>query len=94
MNHTERSARDAEIQSILRTHPRLKLEMLAGISRLFREHGVELDPEVLAHLTLSVESVRQPQDEPPPPMPGPIGPPHTQGDGADGHLVAFDEAHA
>lgn len=94
MNPTERTARHAELQSTLRTHPRLKLELLASISRLFREHGVDLPPEVLAHLTLSLEGVQHSADEPPPPVPPPPGPGIMLGDGADGHLVAFDEAGA
>ena len=50
-------AKVAELQSTLRTNPALRLELLAGISRLFREHGVPLEPEVLANLTLTMHGV-------------------------------------
>ncbi len=50
----------AELQSLLRTHPALKLEFLASMSRLFREHGLPLEPEILAKLTLSIDGVRAP----------------------------------
>ena len=71
MNFTERTARNAELQTILRTRPRLKLELLASVSRLFREHQIELEPEVLSNLTLSIEGAkairpgRRPGGDPP-----------------------------
>ncbi|MFQ5571887.1 MAG: hypothetical protein ACE5G0_19585 [Rhodothermales bacterium] len=52
-----RAAIAAELQSILRTNPRLRLEFLAAVSRLFREHQVAVEPEVLAQLTLTMEGV-------------------------------------
>ncbi len=55
MTDLQRTARVAELQSYLRTRPRLKLEFLASMSRLFREHNIDLPHEVLAHLTLSLE---------------------------------------
>ena len=51
------AAKVAELQSTLRTKPALQLELLACISRLFREHGVPLAPEVLANLTLTMHGV-------------------------------------
>ena len=60
MNTRDRLAHDAELQTVLRTHPRLKLEILATISRLFREYQIDLAPEVLSNLTLTVRSTSQP----------------------------------
>lgn len=70
-----RAAKAAEIQSILRTNPALNLEFLASISRLFREYGMPLEPEVLAHLTLTMQGVHSNAAHAagPPPVPSPKG---------------------
>ncbi len=66
-------AKVAELQSTLRTNPALRLELLAGISRLFREHGVPLEPEILANLTLTMHGVHTSAENAggPAPDPGP-----------------------
>ena len=71
-----RAVKAAEIQSILRTNPALNLEFLASISRLFREHGMPLEPEVLANLTLTMQGVHISAEQAagPPPAPAPEGP--------------------
>ena len=68
-----RAAKAAELQSILRTNPTLNLEFLAAISRLFREHGMPLEPEVLANLTLTMQGVHSSAERAagPPPVPAP-----------------------
>ena len=70
-----RAVKSAEIQSILRTNPALNLEFLASISRLFREHGMPLAPEVLANLTLTMQGVHTSAEQAagPPPAPSPEG---------------------
>ncbi len=70
-----RAAKAAEIQSILRTNPALNLEFLASISRLFREHGMPLEPEVLAQMTLTMQGVHSNAEQAagPPPVPSPKG---------------------
>ena len=71
-----RAAKTAEIQSMLRTNPALKLEFLAGLSKLFRDHGMPLEPEVLASLTLTMQGVHSGAEQAagPPPVPAPHGP--------------------
>ncbi len=70
-----RAAKAAEIQSILKTNPALNLEFLASISRLFREHGMPLEPEVLANLTLTMQGAHRAAEHAagPPPVPSPNG---------------------
>ena len=70
-----RAAKAAEIQSILRTNPSMNLEFLASISRLFREYGMPLEPEVLAQLTLTMQGVHSSVEQAagPPPVPSPRG---------------------
>ena len=69
-----RAAKTAELQSLLRTNPSLNLEFLACISRLFREHGHALAPEVLANLTLSMQGVHLAEAAEAPPVPSPHEP--------------------
>ena len=71
-----RAVKSAEIQSMLRTNPALNLEFLACVSRLFREHGMPLEPEVLANLTLTMQGVHRSVEQAagPPPAPAPHGP--------------------
>ena len=53
-----RAAQAAELQTIFRTHPRLRLELMACVSRLFREHEIDVSPEVLASITLTIEGTQ------------------------------------
>ncbi len=84
MTDLERTARVAEIQTHLRNKPFLKLEFLAMVSKLFRDHQVDLSPDVLTHVTLTLDRSAVTQQgggiNPPPvpvggPPPVPVGGP-------------------
>ncbi len=55
MTDQELIAREKELQSQLRIQPTLNLEFKALISRLFREHNIEIAPDVLSKLTLALD---------------------------------------
>ncbi|MFK7847106.1 MAG: hypothetical protein AB8G77_17520 [Rhodothermales bacterium] len=63
MTDLQRTARVAEIQSCLRNQPRLKLEFLAAMSKLFRDHNIDLPHDVLASLTLTLERAKRNKKE-------------------------------
>ncbi len=79
-----RSAQAAELRTILRTHPRLRLELMACVSRLFREHEIDVKPEVLSAVTLTVEGATSNLSSGPPPDP----PPH-QNDFEEAHRIEY-----
>lgn len=62
MTDLQRTARVAELQSYLRNQPRLKLEFLASMSKLFRDHSIDLPHEVLGSLTLTLDRARRGPD--------------------------------
>jgi len=43
----------AELRTVLRSHPTLRLEFLAGLAKLLREHDIDVEPAVLSGLTVS-----------------------------------------
>ncbi|MEM8487629.1 MAG: hypothetical protein AAF564_18910 [Bacteroidota bacterium] len=59
MTDLQRTARVAELQSYLRNQPRLKLEFLANMSKLFRDHEIDLSHDVLGSLTLTLDRTRR-----------------------------------
>lgn len=69
-------AREKELQSYFRMHPRLNLEFKAQMSRLLREHRIDVTPETLSRMTIALDySGADPDDGakvphiPPPPKP-------------------------
>lgn len=55
MTERQIAAREKELQSYLRVHPRLNLEFKAMMSRLLREHRIDVTPETLSRLTVSLD---------------------------------------
>lgn len=58
-----------QLQASLRMKPILKLEMLAAVSKVFRDHQEELSEAALHNLRLSVGNQGPDPDDPPPPAP-------------------------
>ena len=48
-------ASEKELQNYFRLHPRLNLEFKALMSRLLREHRIDVTPETLSRLTVSLD---------------------------------------
>ena len=55
MTERQITAREKELQNYLRVHPRLNLEFKAMMSRLLREHRIDVTPETLSRLTVSLD---------------------------------------
>ena len=55
MTERQITAREKELQSYFRMHPRLNLEFKAMMSRLLREHRIDVTPETLSRLTVSLD---------------------------------------
>ena len=55
MTEKQIATREQELQSYLRIHPRLNLEFKALISKLFREHSIDVTAETLSRLTLALD---------------------------------------
>ena len=48
-------AREVELQGYIRMHPRLNLEFKAMMSRLLREHRIDVSPETLSRMTIALD---------------------------------------
>lgn len=44
------------LRNAIEKNPRLRIEMIAAVSRLLREHGVKVDDEFLLYTTLALVS--------------------------------------
>jgi hypothetical protein len=50
----ERLQQIQKIRGMVRANPVLRLELLAALSKLFRDFDVQYDPRVLTHVVLAV----------------------------------------
>lgn len=70
MNEIQRSESIARLQNDLRTSPKLKLEFMAAISRLWREHNLDVSAEELSLATITLNPLPDSGDsDDPPPVP-------------------------
>ena len=61
MTEKQIEAQEKELQNYIRMHPRLNLEFKAMMSRLLREHRIDISVETLSRMTIAL--VRNGADE-------------------------------